>query len=140
MIEFAKITGESDNNLMQVRMRTGECLYAPIVATGTDVSLPSAQWISANKDNFLALVTYEKDMYISPMIVGFYPVRGADSSKYNTFERLLALTGKLLEQLSKAKVNTQIGPQQFMPDTLLALDDLSADLKEIKADINQLKL
>lgn len=140
MIEFGKITGEVDNNLMQVRMRTGECLFAPVVVVGTDVSVPSKDWVAANKDNFLALVTYEKDMYISPMIIGFYPVKGADSSSYNTTERLLAMVMKLIEQLLKAKVNTQIGPQPFMSDTIKVLNDIKSELDEVKKLILPLKL
>lgn len=140
MIEFGKITGEVDNNLIQVKMRTGESLFAPLTVIGTDVSIPSEDWITANKDNFLALVTYEKDMYISPMIIGFYPVKGASSSEYNTFEKVIVILEKLLEQLSKARINTQIGPQQFMPDTLMVLKQLTQDLALAKSDINQIKL
>ena len=140
MIEFAKITGDTDNNLVEVRMRTGECLYAPVAVVGTDVTAPSAEWITAHKDEFLALVAFEKGLLMNPILVGFYPVKGADSSKYNTTEKLIALLEKLLQQLQKARVNTQIGPQQFMPDTLMVLEQLSADLAEAKKDINQLKL
>ena len=140
MIEFGKITGEVDNNLIQVKMRTGESLFAPLTIIGTDVSIPSEDWITANKDNFLALVTYEKDMYISPMIIGFYPVKGADSSSYNTTERLLAMVSKLIEQLLKAKVNTQIGPQPFMPDTIQVFNDIKKELDEIKKLILPVKL
>ena len=121
-------------------MRTGESLFAPLTVIGTDVSIPSEDWITANKDNFLALVTYEKDMYISPMIIGFYPVKGASSSEYNTFEKVIVILEKLLEQLSKARINTQIGPQQFMPDTLMVLKQLTQDLAIDKSDINQIKL
>lgn len=140
MIEFGKITGEVENNLIQVKMRTGESLFAPLTVIGTDVSLPSEDWIIANKDNFLALVTYEKDMYISPMIIGFYPVKGADSKTYNTFERLFEMFYKLIEQLLKAKVNTQIGPQPFMPDTIQVFNDVKRELDEIKKLILPLKL
>lgn len=140
MIEFGKITGEVDNNLIQVKMRTGECLFAPITVIGTDVSIPSEDWITSNKDNFLALVAYEKDMYISPMIIGFYPVKGADSSSYNTTERLLAAATRLLEQLLKAKVNTMLGPQPFMPDTIKVFTDIKSELDEISKLILPLKL
>lgn len=140
MIEFAKITGEMDGNTIEVTMRTGESLYAPITVIGTDVSIPSEEWISANKGNFLALVTYEKDMAISPMIIGFYPVKGADSSSYNTTERLLAMVIKLVEQLLKAKVNTMIGPQPFMPDTIMVFQEVQKELDEIKKLILPLKL
>lgn len=140
MIEFGKITGEVDNNLIQVKMRTGESLFAPLTVIGTDVSIPSEDWITANKDNFLALVTYEKDMYISPMIIGFYPVKGADSSSYNTTERLLAMVTKLIGQLLKAKVNTQIGPQPFMPDTIKVFNEIKKELDEITKLILPVKL
>ena len=140
MIEFGKITGDTDNNLIEVRMRTGECLYAPIAVVGTDVTIPSAEWITAHKDSFLALVTFEKDIYANPIIIGFYPTKGADSSKYNTTEKLITILEKLLTQLGKTKVNTQIGPQQFMPDTLMVLEQLSDELKTAKQDINQIKL
>ena len=140
MIEFGKITGEVEDNLMQVKMRTGENLFAPLTVIGTDVSIPSEQWVKDNKDNFLALVTYEKDMYISPMIIGFYPVKGADSSSYNTTERLLAMVTKLIEQLLKAKVNTQIGPQPFMSDTIQVLNDIKKELDEIAKLILPVKL
>lgn len=140
MIEFGKITGEVDNNLLQVKMRTGESLYAPMAVVGTDVSIPSEDWVKENKDNFLALVTYEKDMPISPIIIGFYPVKGADSSVYNTAERLLAVVTKLLEQLLKAKVNTQIGPQPFMPDTIQVFNDIKKELEDITKLILPVKL
>lgn len=140
MIEFAKITGAVENNLIQVRMRTGENLFAPLTVVGTGASIPSEDWVVANKDNFLALVTYEKDMYISPMIIGFYPVKGADSSTYNTTERLLAMVTKLIEQLLKAKVNTQIGPQPFMPDTIQVFNDIKNELDEITKLILPVKL
>lgn len=140
MIEFAKITGEMEGNTYQVKMRTGESLYAPLTIVGTDVSIPSEEWISANKDNFLALVTYEKDMPISPMIIGFYPVKGADSSSFNTTERLLAACLQLMEQLLKAKVNTMIGPQPFMPDSIKIFTDIKTELEEIQKLILPIKL
>lgn len=140
MIEFGKITGEVDGNLVQVRLRMGESFFAPMAVVGTDVSVPSEEWISANKDNFLALVSYEKDIYESPIIVGFYPVKGADSSSYNTTERLLAMVTKLVEQLLKAKVNTLLGPQPFMVDTLQVLNEVKTELAEIKKLILPIKL
>lgn len=140
MIEFGKITGEMEDNLLQVKMRTGECIYAPITTIGTGVSLPSEEWINNNKDCFLALVAYEKNMCISPMIIGFYPVRGADSSSFNTTERLLIVVSELIEQLLKAKVNTQIGPQPFMVDTIQVFNDLKKELTEIKNLILPLKM
>ena len=139
MIEFGKITGEVEGNFIQVKLRTGEFLFAPVTIVGTDVSLPSEDWITANKDNFLALVTYEKDMYISPMVIGFYPVKGADSSSYNTTERLLAMVTKLIEQLLKAKVNTMLGPQPFMPDSMQVFTEIKQELDEISKLILPLK-
>lgn len=140
MIEFAKITGEMDGHRIQVTMRTGESLYAPITVMGTDVSIPSKEWFAANKDNFMALVTYEKDILLSPMVIGFFPVMGADSSSYNTTERLLSATLQLLEQLLKAKVNTMIGPQPFMPDTIQVFTTIKQELEEIQKLILPLKL
>jgi hypothetical protein len=79
-------------------------------------------------------------MFISPMIIGFYPVKGAKASSYNTTERLLSVIKSLVEQLGKATINTQIGPQQFRPDTLMVLDDLSETLDDIEKNINSIKL
>lgn len=140
MIEFGKITGEVDGHMVQVTMRTGESLFAPMVTMGTDVSLPSTNWISENKDSFLALVAYEKDMLISPMIIGFFPVKGANSENCNTTERLLFMCIKLIEQLLKAKVNTMLGPQPFMPDTIKVFKDIQKELEEIRKLILPLKL
>ena len=140
MIEFGKITGETSDNLLQVRMRTGESLFAPMIVVGNNVSLPSKDWIKANKDNFLALVTYEKDMLISPMIIGFYPVKNADSSAYNVTEKLLSVILELIEQLIDAKVSTQTGPQPFMPDTISVFNNLKSHINEISKTILSLKL
>ena len=140
MIEFAKITGEVENQYIQVKMRTGESLFAPFMLVGTDVSAPSKEWISANKDKFLALVSFEKDIPESPIVVGFYPVKGADSSSYNTSERLLAVVTKLTEQLLTAKVNTMLGPQPFMPDSIQVFNELKTELAEIKKLILEIKI
>ena len=132
MIELAKITGETEGRLMEVRLKTGEAFYAPIITLGTDVTLPSDDWISENKDKFLALVDYEDGLPISPIVVGFLPTDRAESSEYNTLERLLKVVTDLTEQLLKAKVNTQIGPQPFMVDTINVFNQLSNELKDIK--------
>lgn len=132
MTEFAQITGELLDNRLKVRVRTGNEFFAPMVITGTTGTLPSAKWLSENKDKFLALVTYEKDLYLSPMITGFYPLESASSASYDIQERLLAVCTELLEQLLKAKVNTMLGPQPFMPDTIQVFNDLKARLDEIK--------
>lgn len=140
MIEFGKITGTTDNNLVEVRLRTGVSFLAPLAVVGTGVTLPSVQWVSDNKDNFLALVAYEKDIYENPLIIGFYPVKGADSTSYNTTERLLTALMTLMEQLLKAKVNTMMGPQPFMPDTIQVFNEVKTELESIKSLILPLKL
>lgn len=131
MIEFAKITGEMEGTNLQVRIRTGEHLYAPIVVSGIGATLPTKEWISANKDSFLALVTYEGDTFYDPMVIGFFPVKGADSSSYNTTDRVYKMFLKLIEQLLKAKVNTQIGPQPFMPDTIQVFNEIKKELDDV---------
>ena len=132
-MELTKITGEMDGNSIEVRMSTGEGFFAPIVPMGTNVSIPSEKWISENKDSFLAIVEFEGDSMLSPMVIGFYPVKGAKSESFNTTERLLKVTTTLLEQLLKAKVNTMIGPQPFMPDSIQVFNDLKTELDEIKS-------
>lgn len=140
MIEFAKIVGELDGSYLRVQIRTGEEFLAPMAVVGNGVTLPSAQWVSENKDKFMALVTYEKDLYLSPIIIGFYPLSGASSESYDTVERLLSVCIALVEQLLKAKVNTMLGPQQFMPDTIQVFNDLKTQLDEIKKLILPVKL
>lgn len=140
MIEFAKILGETEGNRTRIKFRTGETLLVPIVTMGTSVSIPSTKWINQHKDDFLALVSFEKDIWESPMIIGFYPVKGSSSKEYNTHERLIAIMEKLVNQLSKARVNTQIGPQKFMPDTLVVLDEIKDSITLIKEDIEEVKL
>lgn len=131
MIEFAKITGDTLDNRIMVTMRTGESLYAPIAVTGLGTPLPSEEWIKNNKDNFLALVAFEKGLLMNPVIMGFYPVKGATSTDYGVLERLLSATITLLEKLINGKVNTSIGPQPFMPDTLTALNEIKKELENI---------
>ena len=140
MIEFAKILGETEGNMTRVQFRTGETLLVPMAIMGNNVSIPSKKWISDNKSNFLALIDFEKNIGESPILIGFYPVKGASSKKYNTHERLITVVEKLIEQLSKAKVNTQIGPQQFMPDTLMILDNLKQTISLLKEDIGEVTL
>ena len=140
MIEFGKLTGETYKNMFKVKLRTSETLYAPICVMGIGTPQPSTAWVLSNKDKFLVLLTYEKDILNNPMIIGFYPVKGADSSTYDLFERLLESMQKLVDQLSKAKVTTQLGPQQFLPDTLLVLEQIKVSLNEIKNQINPINL
>lgn len=132
MIEFAKITGDTEDNKLEVTMRTGESLFAPMAVTGLGAPIPSKEWIRDNKDNFLALVTFEKDLWMNPIIMGFFPVKGATSGSYNVLERLLTANILLLEKLINGKVNTSLGPQPFMPDTLLALNNIKKELEDIK--------
>ena len=140
MIEFAKITGKTESpNLIEVRMRTGECLYAPISTVGANVCLPSPTWVSKNKDNFLALVTFIGNVNQNPAVIGFYPVRGADSSEYNVTERMIEKFLELLDKLGQAKVMTQLGPQQFMADTLLDLQKMATEVNTMMKEVNTFK-
>jgi len=140
MIDFAKITGEVEGHRLEVQMPTGEHLYAPLLVHGNSTSFPSKEWINANKDNFLAVITYEGSRCYDSMILGFYPVKGADSKKYDVTEQLLDLVVELVEKLYEAKVNTQIGPQTFMPNTLIYLDNIHTQLQEIQKLINKNKV
>lgn len=140
MIEFAKITGKTASpNLIQVKMRNGEHIYAPMVVVGNSVSIPSPLWILKNKDSFLALVTFVGDLGQNPAVIGFYPVRGADPSSFNILERTVDLLKDLIDKLSQAKVITQLGPQQFMPDTLLELQKMSLEIDTMMKDVSDLK-
>lgn len=140
MIEFGKITGDMEGHYIEVQMRTGEHLYAPIVVSGNSVSIPSKSWIEANKENFLALIAFEKDILENPMVIGFYPVKGAESKTYDVTEKLLAIVAQLVDELQKARVNTQLGPQKFLPDTQIELSNMKDTLTEISKTINSLKL
>lgn len=137
-MEYAKITGKVSGKLIQVKMSTGESLFAPIAISGINVTLPSDTWIRENKDNFLAIVAYDNDEYDEPVIIGFLPVKGADSMKFNVTERLLQATLDIVEKLLNGKVNTQIGPQPFMPTTIQGLNQIKSELKEIQGLVNKL--
>ena len=140
MIEFAKITGKTEKpNLIEVKMRTGECLYAPITTVGANVCIPSDTWITKNKDSFLALVTFVGNVNQNPAVIGFYPVKGADSTEYNVTERMVEMFKTLLEKLGQAKVLTQLGPQQFMPDTLLDFQKMSTEIDTMMQEVNTFK-
>ena len=140
MIEFGKITGDVDGHYIEVQMRTGEHLYAPLVIMGNSVSIPSESWIKANKDNFLALVAFEKNILENPMVIGFYPVKGATSKTYDVTEKLLSVVTELVSELQKARINTQLGPQKFLPDTQIELSNMKDTLDAISETINSLKL
>lgn len=131
MIDFAKITGDVDGHRIEVQMPTGEHLYAPLLVIGTATTFPTEEWVRENKDNFLAVISYEGSRCYDSMILGFYPVKGADSTSYNTTDRMFKMLVKLVEQLLKAKTNTQLGPQPFMADTIQVLSDIKSELDEI---------
>ena len=141
MIDYAQITGKMDSGYrIQVKMPTGETLYAPMIVMGSSVQLPSQDWIDANKSKFLAVVTYQGSSYYDPLIMGFLPVKGAESATYNTTERMLVVMQDLVEQLLNAKVNTQIGPQPFMADTIGKLQEFKQELSDISDLVTPLKL
>lgn len=131
MIEFAKITGEMEGTNLQVRMRTGECLFAPMVVLGIGATLPTQEWIDQHKEEFLAMVSYEGETFYDPMVIGFFPVKGADSTKHNTTYRTFMMLIKLVEQLLQAKVNTQLGPQPFMQDSIKVFNEIKDELESI---------
>lgn len=134
MIEFAKITGEVSGDSLKVQLRTGEEVLAVMMNVGTSTSLPTESWISTNKDNFLALVTFEKDLFLKPIIIGFYPVKGAKTSDFDVIFKLMGLIEELLSTLKEAKVNTMLGPQPFFTNIVMDLDSYSEDLKKIKKE------
>jgi len=139
-MEFGKILGEVSGNRIRIKLRTGEEFMASMMVTGT-TPVPSEKWITDNKDNFLAIVEFEgNQMFPIPVLVGFYPVEGADSSVFNSFERLLTVMEKLTDQLIKAKVNTSIGPQPFLPDTIQVLNEVKQEMKKISENILPIKL
>lgn len=131
MIEFAKIV-ESVGRKIRVKLRTGEEFVAPMLIVGAATSLPSESWILKNKDRFLAVVTYEKDLLDNPMVIGFYPVNKSSSEDYDSVTQLLDIFVSLLELLQQAKTNTQIGPQPFMPDTQQKLLDAITNVEKLK--------
>ena len=76
----------------------------------------------------------------NPMIMGFYPVRGASSESFNDFEKLLKLIGTLIDTLQQATTMTKLGPQKFMADTQSKLIQAKSDLTDITNDILKLSL
>lgn len=136
MIEFAKILGEVENHSYRVKFRTGETLLVPIMV-GSGIVAPSKEWVKDYKDDFLAVVAFEKDILENPIIIGFFPTNSAKSKKYDVVEQILECLTELLEQLGKAKVNTNIGPQPFMPDSIKKFSDITTKLKDINKLINK---
>ena len=131
MIELAKLTGEMEDGSIRVQMRTGEHLYALLVTHGT-MGLPSETWIEENKDNFLAVIDYVNDDDSDPLCMGFLPVQSAQSDSFGIINRLLKQMITLVDKLSAGKVNTQIGPQPFMPNTQQALSSIKNELENIE--------
>ena len=134
MIEFYRLTGKSDGDRIQVKARTGEEMYAPMFNVGTSTSVPTQKWLLENKDNFIALVSYERDSFSRPLIIGFYPVKGAKSSDFDLMLKVMNLFDNLLEHLLQAKTNTMMGPQMFFPDTIQKIQETKVKLEELKQE------
>ena len=134
MIEFYKLTGKSGGDRIQVKARTGEEMYAPMINVGTSTSVPTQKWLMENKDNFIALVSYERDSFSRPLIIGFYPVKGAKSSDFDLMLKVMNLFDNLLDQLLQAKTNTMMGPQMFFPDTIQKIQETKLKLEELKQE------
>lgn len=132
MIEFYKLTGKSLGDRLGIKSRTGEEMYAPMVGVGTATSVPSATWLATNKDNFIALVALESDDYSRPLVIGFYPVKGAKSSEFDAMFKLMNMFDELLDNLLQAKTNTMIGPQMFFPDTISKINEIKVKVQELK--------
>jgi hypothetical protein len=139
MWDFVKITGEVEGNRIRVKLPTGEELLAPVL-TSLGVPVPSEKWITDNKDKFLAIMGYKDGLNPYPIILGFYPVRGANSESFSIFERLLQINLDLLGLLASAKVTTQLGPQPFMADTQKNIEDIKTKLQELVDNIYTVKL
>lgn len=137
MVEYVKILGsdEDDNKFLRLKARTNEEFIAPMVIVGTSTLLPSKEWVDKNKDNFLAIVTYEKNLNENPLIIGFLPLEKSDATEYNFLYLCTEVLLKLLDQLGKAKVNTQIGPQPFMADTIKVLSELKSNVEQYKKGV-----
>lgn len=136
MIEFGKITGEVEDGLVQVQLRTGECLFAKLTIVGNDTTIPSDDWVKTNKNMFLALVTYEKNIWNSPMIIGFYPTNNY-SVESNVLYKTLGLLSELIGILKEAKTLTLMGPQTFTPDVITKLASLDSKYNNILKEIRK---
>lgn len=134
MIEFAKLTNELKGDYLKVKMRTGEEIFAPLINVGTSTSLPTTKWLNDNKDSFLALITYERESFSHPLIIGFFPVKGAKTQDFDIIFKLLTLVEDLLKELRQAKTNTMLGPQPFFPDTNLNIQKIELELDELKKE------
>ena len=134
MVEFGVITGEVDGTWIRVQYRTGEKFWAPMITFVSNVSIPSEKWIKANKHKYVALVSFEKDILENPMVVGFYPVKGA-TAEADMFSKLLALTADLISILQQATIMTQLGPQKIMSQYQTKLSEAKSKLNEIVSNV-----
>ncbi len=82
MIEFAQLTDDLDGDYLKVKMRTGEEIFAPLLNIGTSTSLPTKKWLSAKKHLLLPLLRMKEIISPHPIIIGFYPVKGAKTSDF----------------------------------------------------------
>lgn len=69
------------------------------------------------------ITSFKKDGTIEPMILG---------------DEWKALMEDLYNLLKDAKINTQMGPQGFLPNTLLALEQFKAGLNDALSKVNKL--
>ena len=52
MIEFYRLTGKSDGDRIQVKARTGEEMYAPMINVGTSTSVPHTEMAVGEQGQF----------------------------------------------------------------------------------------
>ena len=105
-----------------------------MITFGSNVSIPSEKWIKVNKHKYVALVSFEKDILENPMVVGFYPVKGA-TAEADMFSKLLALTADLISILQQATIMTQLGPQKIMSQYQTKLSEAKSKLNEIVSNV-----
>jgi hypothetical protein len=74
-------------------------------------------------DNNKTISLYDKEKELEPALLG-----------NKTFDKV----DKLLDALLAAKVNTMLGPQPFLPNTLQELQEIKSSLSEIKSETNNL--
>ena len=132
MIEFAKITGETDENYIRVKVRTGEEFLAPMAVIGNSSAIPSEKWINDNKDKFLALIAYEKDILSNPIVIGFYPIKSSDARDYDVLYQVIDALSTLIKELQSVKTTTLLGPQTFFADSLIKIKKIETTIESIK--------
>lgn len=138
MIVFGKLTGKTLGNKAEVELVTLEHYWLPMLAHGVNSPLPSDKWIEENKDNFLAVVFIGGGRNVD-CVLGFHPVKGAVSAEYNVQERLIQAVKDLTETLKNATVNTSLGPQKFLPDTIMKFTELNTELESISSLIRNIE-